>query len=121
MQLTARSISWAWEIGVDDEVMVKELRFRLDHQTLPIGSGDTTWNKCVPFKINVFILRMMLNRLPTRCNLVKRGIDEESVMCRVVMSSGRMAFIGFSNAIWRFNFGISLRVDWMKFCFNLLI
>lgn len=37
--------------------------------------------KKIKHKINVFIWRMMFNRLPTRRNFVKRGIDVELVMC----------------------------------------
>lgn len=73
--------SWKWEIGVDNEFVVKALRAHLDFHSLPICGGFTRWNKYIPIKVNVFIWRMMLNQLPTRCNLVRRGIDVESMLC----------------------------------------
>lgn len=32
------------------------------------------WHKHVPLKISIFAWRLLLNRLPTRLNLVDRGI-----------------------------------------------
>ena len=37
----------------------------------------------VPIKVNVFCWRMFLDRLPTRVNLTKKGMDVPSILCLV--------------------------------------
>ena len=37
----------------------------------------------VPAKVNVFVWRLMLNRIPTKVNLDRRGIDCGSIRCAV--------------------------------------
>ncbi|GKF38225.1 RNA-directed DNA polymerase, eukaryota, reverse transcriptase zinc-binding domain protein, partial [Tanacetum coccineum] len=39
------------------------------------------WSKVLPIKLNVFLWRMLLDRLPTRTNLYNRGIDIDCVLC----------------------------------------
>ncbi|GJX29545.1 RNA-directed DNA polymerase, eukaryota, reverse transcriptase zinc-binding domain protein [Tanacetum coccineum] len=42
------------------------------------------WSKVLPIKLNVFLWRMLLDRLPTRTNLYNRGIDIDCVLCPTV-------------------------------------
>ena len=35
----------------------------------------------MPIKVNIFAWRVRLNRLPSRVNLVARGVDVDSVIC----------------------------------------
>ena len=46
--------------------------------TVPIA---TRWNRSIPIKVNVFIWRLMFNKLPSRVNLDKKGIDVGSILC----------------------------------------
>lgn len=39
----------------------------------------------VPIKVNVFCWRMFLDRLPTRVNLSKKGMDVPRILCLVVI------------------------------------
>ncbi|GJY95555.1 RNA-directed DNA polymerase, eukaryota, reverse transcriptase zinc-binding domain protein [Tanacetum coccineum] len=47
------------------------------------GPNATCWNRSIPIKVNVFLWRVMLNKLPTRVNLDRRGIDVDSLICPI--------------------------------------
>nr|GEZ96766.1 RNA-directed DNA polymerase, eukaryota [Tanacetum cinerariifolium] len=47
---------------------------------LDTGNVATRWNKSIPIKVNVLLWRLMLNKLPTRINLDRRGIEIDSVL-----------------------------------------
>ena len=49
------------------------------HSSLPC----TRWFKVLPRKVNIFIWRLFLDRLPHRLNLSSRGLDIESITCLV--------------------------------------
>nr|GEU34242.1 RNA-directed DNA polymerase, eukaryota, reverse transcriptase zinc-binding domain protein [Tanacetum cinerariifolium] len=48
---------------------------------LPSSSEATRWVKFIPIKINIFVWRVRLDRLPTRCNLLNRCVIMESSLC----------------------------------------
>nr|GFB92625.1 RNA-directed DNA polymerase, eukaryota [Tanacetum cinerariifolium] len=62
---------------------VKDIRAILDDMFLPSASEATRWVKYISIKINVFNWRARLNRLPTRCNLLNRGVVLESSLCPI--------------------------------------
>nr|GEY04769.1 RNA-directed DNA polymerase, eukaryota [Tanacetum cinerariifolium] len=62
---------------------VKDLRNLLDESFLPKDSTATRWVKSIPFKINVFAWKVYLDRLPTRLNLIRRGVLVPSLSCPV--------------------------------------
>ena len=72
---------WTWDLDHSGEFSVRFLRQHLDGIRLPVVAQPTRWNRAVPIKINVFLWRVMLNRLSCRSQLVLRGIDVESVLC----------------------------------------
>ncbi|GKB51195.1 RNA-directed DNA polymerase, eukaryota, reverse transcriptase zinc-binding domain protein, partial [Tanacetum coccineum] len=45
------------------------------------GHDATPWNQYLPIKVNVFVWRLMLNRLPSRVNLDRRNIEVDSLLC----------------------------------------
>nr|GEZ98987.1 RNA-directed DNA polymerase, eukaryota [Tanacetum cinerariifolium] len=55
----------------------------IDDLYLPSSNEATRWVKCVSIKINVFAWRARLDRLPTRCNLLSRGVEIESLNCPI--------------------------------------
>nr|GFA44313.1 RNA-directed DNA polymerase, eukaryota [Tanacetum cinerariifolium] len=59
---------------------VKEVRTILDI-FLPSDADATRWVKYIPNKINVFAWLARLDRLPTRSNLVRRGVVLDSSLC----------------------------------------
>ncbi|GKD51025.1 RNA-directed DNA polymerase, eukaryota [Tanacetum coccineum] len=69
------------DLSGDGEFRVKVTRTKLDDIFLPSNSIDTRWVKYIPIKINVFAWRVQLDRLPTRVNLLRRGVVLESSLC----------------------------------------
>ncbi|PWA87122.1 RNA-directed DNA polymerase, eukaryota [Artemisia annua] len=65
---------------------VKQARCTIDHHILPIGSTSTLWNRFVPRKVNIFFWRCRLNRLPTRVNLDRKGLDVPSILYSICAS-----------------------------------
>ncbi|GJT81344.1 hypothetical protein Tco_1055686 [Tanacetum coccineum] len=61
------------------EFSVKSAREVIDKHVLITSSTPTRWSKVLPVKLNVFMWRMLLDKLPTRSNLAIRGLD---VPCR---------------------------------------
>ncbi|GJV63669.1 putative RNA-directed DNA polymerase [Tanacetum coccineum] len=65
-----------------------------------------TWNSWVPRKVNVCVWRLALNRLPTRSNLIYRGVSIPSnvcLLCGVDEESQHHCFLSCSKIkiIWR--------------------
>ncbi|GJW35020.1 RNA-directed DNA polymerase, eukaryota [Tanacetum coccineum] len=77
---------------VDGLFRVKDIRSSIDSILLPSDAISTRWVKYVPIKINVFVWRARLDRLPTRVNLDHRGVIIDSVLCplcRAICACGR--------------------------------
>ncbi|GJY36325.1 RNA-directed DNA polymerase, eukaryota [Tanacetum coccineum] len=45
----------------------------------------TRWVKFIPIKLNIFAWKVSLNRLPTRLNLVRRGVSVAPVSCSICL------------------------------------
>ncbi|GKC14822.1 RNA-directed DNA polymerase, eukaryota [Tanacetum coccineum] len=72
---------WICDLNGDGEFRVKEVRIILDDILLPFDTDATRWVKYILIKINVFAWRARLDRLPTRCNLIRRGVVLDSSLC----------------------------------------
>ncbi|KAL4584362.1 hypothetical protein LXL04_008962 [Taraxacum kok-saghyz] len=60
---------------------VMSARVYVDEVFLPAVEVETRWNKYMPIKVNVFVWRALLNRIPTRKNLVDKNSDISSLFC----------------------------------------
>nr|GEY55259.1 RNA-directed DNA polymerase, eukaryota [Tanacetum cinerariifolium] len=60
---------------------VKDVRCLLDDAFLPKADVPTRWIKSIPIKINIFALKLCLDRLPTRVNLAKRNVAVANLLC----------------------------------------
>ncbi|GJX97044.1 hypothetical protein Tco_0352842 [Tanacetum coccineum] len=60
------------KLGGDDSFTVKETREHIDDSILPTLDVPTIWCKSIPRKVNIFLWRLRLDRLPMRLNLSKR-------------------------------------------------
>ncbi|GKA08466.1 zinc finger, CCHC-type containing protein [Tanacetum coccineum] len=74
------------EITLPSEFSVKDTRLAIDDLVLPSHSEPTRWVKLIPIKINVFMWRARRGCLPTRYNLVQKGVILESTSCPVCFS-----------------------------------
>ena len=79
VSLLDRPDTWGWNLGTSDEFTVRSIRRFIDEYRLPVGGCPTRWNRCLPIKINVFMWRVMLERLPCRVPLVFLGIKNTEV------------------------------------------
>ncbi|KAL4591374.1 hypothetical protein LXL04_004335 [Taraxacum kok-saghyz] len=74
---------WRWTLNGLEDFSVSSARNHIDSIVLPNIPCHTRWNKLVPIKVNVFIWRLFLDRLPFRWNLSIRGMDIASLSCPV--------------------------------------
>ncbi|KAL4569199.1 hypothetical protein LXL04_024833 [Taraxacum kok-saghyz] len=72
---------WQRVVVVDD--LLKSVRRSIDSKVLPTRLIKTRWNKWLPSKVNIYIWRLRLGRIPTRRKLSERGIDVGSTLCPV--------------------------------------
>ncbi|GKB38585.1 RNA-directed DNA polymerase, eukaryota [Tanacetum coccineum] len=70
----------------DMQIRVKEVRNCIDDIFLPSQVIETRWVRFVPIKVNIFIWRARQDCLPTRVNLVRRGINVDSCVCPICSS-----------------------------------
>nr|GEW18464.1 RNA-directed DNA polymerase, eukaryota [Tanacetum cinerariifolium] len=82
-------VKWAkmvWDLNGNGVFCVKDVRKLLEEYFLPKEATATRWVKFVPIKINVFEWKVSLDRLPTRVNLMHRGIYVSSLSCLICSS-----------------------------------
>ncbi|GJT15038.1 putative RNA-directed DNA polymerase, eukaryota, reverse transcriptase zinc-binding domain protein [Tanacetum coccineum] len=54
-------------------------------------------NRCIPFKVNVFLWRLNLNKLPSRVNLDRKRINVGSILCPICHGDVEMVNHTFFN------------------------
>nr|GFA61019.1 putative RNA-directed DNA polymerase, eukaryota, reverse transcriptase zinc-binding domain protein [Tanacetum cinerariifolium] len=74
---------WRWDLNGTGSFRVFDVRDLLDEFFLPKDDRVTRWVKCVPIKINIFAWKVSLDRLPTRLNLTRRGVQVSSITCPI--------------------------------------
>nr|GEX08396.1 RNA-directed DNA polymerase, eukaryota [Tanacetum cinerariifolium] len=81
--LAERKITWvSWDkVLASKKMAFLEFQLSMHDIFLPSVVNATRWVKYIPIKINVFALRARLDRLPTRGNLVHRGVVLDSFLC----------------------------------------
>nr|GEX00314.1 RNA-directed DNA polymerase, eukaryota [Tanacetum cinerariifolium] len=77
---------WTWSIG-SPSFSVKCTREHIDKRYLPDGDSETRWNRSLPKKINIFIWKALRDRLPTRWNLSRKGIELDTLLCPICDSN----------------------------------
>lgn len=79
--LTISPDSLWWSLDMNGVFSVSVARKHIENATY-IGTGDVTrWCKVVPKKVNIFMWRLFLDRLPTRLNLSRKGLELDSITC----------------------------------------
>ncbi|GJZ64535.1 putative RNA-directed DNA polymerase, eukaryota, reverse transcriptase zinc-binding domain protein [Tanacetum coccineum] len=78
--LSDKSDSWQWLVNGCNGFSVTSARSLIDSFFLDGDTIATRWNRFIPIKVNVFLWRLNLNKLPTRVNLDRKGIDIGSVL-----------------------------------------
>nr|GEY46032.1 RNA-directed DNA polymerase, eukaryota [Tanacetum cinerariifolium] len=99
---------WVCDLSGDGEFRVKEVRFKLDYIFLP---------SVIPIKINIFVWHAGLDRLPTRGNLIRRGVVLDSDICPMC----NMVYEDISHVLFRCNMAghiFRLLCRWSNSCWN---
>ncbi|GJU08211.1 RNA-directed DNA polymerase, eukaryota [Tanacetum coccineum] len=97
---------WVWAGDGTGVFTVASERSIIDTRFLVIDSTPTRWSKDVPIKINVFIWKLLFDKLPTHDNLEKKGLDVPSTLCGIcddVTETASHIFVRceFALEIWR--------------------
>nr|GEX44231.1 RNA-directed DNA polymerase, eukaryota, reverse transcriptase zinc-binding domain protein [Tanacetum cinerariifolium] len=83
--LTEHNDSWQWSLDISKGFSVASACFLIDSHTLDTGSSATRWNNNIPIEVNAFLWRLTLNKLPTKMNLDRKGIDVDSLLCPICL------------------------------------
>ncbi|GAU31104.1 hypothetical protein TSUD_212110 [Trifolium subterraneum] len=78
------SDSWQWQPNLDTGYSVcGACQLLTPHDSVTLGEVETLiWHKQVPLKVSICAWRLLRDRLPTRANLVSRGIiSQEAHLC----------------------------------------
>ncbi|GJY60414.1 RNA-directed DNA polymerase, eukaryota, reverse transcriptase zinc-binding domain protein [Tanacetum coccineum] len=75
--------SWQWSLDDSVGFSVSSVRSLIDAHILDVSSTATRWNPCIPIKVNVFLWRLLLNKLPSRVNLDRKDIDVVLILCLI--------------------------------------
>ncbi|GKC12413.1 hypothetical protein Tco_1009195 [Tanacetum coccineum] len=70
-----------WDMAIDGIFSVGDTRRLIDAKILPTLVPPTSWDKTLQRKVNIFIWRLPLDRLPHRLNLSTRGMDIAFIAC----------------------------------------
>nr|GEU97092.1 RNA-directed DNA polymerase, eukaryota [Tanacetum cinerariifolium] len=57
--------------------------YLIDSHIFDVSPNATRWNLNIPIKVNVFLWRLSLNKLPLRVNLDKKDIDVDTILCPI--------------------------------------
>ncbi|PWA32006.1 RNA-directed DNA polymerase, eukaryota [Artemisia annua] len=70
-----------WTLDDQGIFSVAGTRSHIDEMRLLDQDFVTRWCPFVPRKVNIFVWRVMLDRLPTLYNLSRRGLEIEAISC----------------------------------------
>ncbi|GKA18145.1 RNA-directed DNA polymerase, eukaryota [Tanacetum coccineum] len=104
--LSSQKDRWVWsgdETGGFTIVLAMSI---IDTDFLGTDNTPTRWSKDVPIKINVFMWKLLFDKLLTRNNLEKKGLNVHSILCGIcddVTETASHVFLRceFSLEIWR--------------------
>ncbi|GJT97366.1 RNA-directed DNA polymerase, eukaryota, reverse transcriptase zinc-binding domain protein [Tanacetum coccineum] len=80
INIVASEDTCVWNLGPNGIFTVKDARNIIDQKTLP-SLPYTSWDKIIIRKVNIFMWRLSLDRLPHRLNLSLRGMDISAISC----------------------------------------
>ncbi|KAL4583708.1 hypothetical protein LXL04_008291 [Taraxacum kok-saghyz] len=96
------SDTWRWALDSSGAFTVSSLRTHIDSLMLPEVVISTRWVQFVPIKVNILVWRLGLVRLPTLDNLNCKGVDFNSMLCRMVESIVHVFFVcNIACEVWR--------------------
>nr|GEX84117.1 RNA-directed DNA polymerase, eukaryota [Tanacetum cinerariifolium] len=85
VSLSSVGNQWKCNLSGDGSFRVRDVRNYINAIFLPSSSEVTRWVKSVPIKINIFAWRARRDCLPTRANLIHRGVNVDSALCPICL------------------------------------
>ncbi|GKC24851.1 RNA-directed DNA polymerase, eukaryota, reverse transcriptase zinc-binding domain protein [Tanacetum coccineum] len=70
-----------WSLADDGIFSVRSSQRLIDSKLLPSILPSTSWDNILPRKVNIFLWRLSLDRLPHRLNRSSRSIDIPTISC----------------------------------------
>nr|GEY97401.1 RNA-directed DNA polymerase, eukaryota [Tanacetum cinerariifolium] len=74
---------WFWDLNGDGCFRAKDVRRMLEDMLLPKSDVPSRWVKQIPIKVNVLAWKISMDRLPTRVNLHRRGVQVSPISCPI--------------------------------------
>ncbi|GKA82233.1 RNA-directed DNA polymerase, eukaryota [Tanacetum coccineum] len=98
--------SCLWSMAINGLFSVETFRRINDSKLIPSLVLSSSWDKILPHKVNIFIWRLSLDRLPHILNLSSLGIDIPKISCSScngnVESSNHILFAcDIAMEVWR--------------------
>jgi len=77
---------WQWLPDIEGGYIVRGAYSIMTNQAHHIGDdiGDLVWHKQVPLKVSIIAWRLLRDRLPTKNNLLQRGIMQPTAISCVM-------------------------------------
>ncbi|GJV89365.1 RNA-directed DNA polymerase, eukaryota [Tanacetum coccineum] len=74
---------WEESAQAFSDFMISHVRRLLDDMLLPKSDVPSRWVKQIPIKVNVLAWKISMDRLPTRVNLHRRGVQVSPISCPI--------------------------------------
>nr|GEU69381.1 RNA-directed DNA polymerase, eukaryota [Tanacetum cinerariifolium] len=81
--LTSMEDRRIWSVNGSGLFSVASTRIMINKLLLSSGGDSTKWCKLLPIKVNIMVWKLSLDRLPTRLNLLSRGINIPTLHCLI--------------------------------------
>jgi hypothetical protein len=112
--ITEAEDRWVWTPNVDEGFSVKSLYMYLHSTLIPLNPISNSarfafkniWRSVVPSKVSALAWQILLDRIPSRENLCKRGVlhydETRCPLCNTEMETTRHLFLHcpFVSAVW---------------------
>nr|GFA21439.1 RNA-directed DNA polymerase, eukaryota, reverse transcriptase zinc-binding domain protein [Tanacetum cinerariifolium] len=82
ISLTDQIDTWKWSLDATGGYSVASARTFVDDTMLETDFMAIKWNRSILIKVNVFLWRLHLNKLPSRVNLDRKGVQIDSTLCQ---------------------------------------
>ncbi|KAD4179850.1 hypothetical protein E3N88_28441 [Mikania micrantha] len=96
--------SWGWDDSLDMELSVRSIREVIESKSLPEDDVLLPWSYWLPLKVNAFAWHAGLDRIPSKHNLIIRGIPINPFCdsCKAIHESTDHLLIrcSFASRVW---------------------
>lgn len=113
---------WIWQPYVSSEYNVTSIYNYLASLDDNINNEDTIfyWHKEAPLKVNLFVWRLLQNRIPTTYNLINRRVFQPNIQfclggCGLQEDIDYLFFFGLATYTVKFGSTFIIGLVWLRF------